>query len=105
MDGLMIAIGKPKKKAGPSLADGAFREYMKGKGKGGDEPAGGDGEDVSSAEEAGKAAAEDFAKATKDGDGAAVWAAYKRMAEAYEECSESADEEQSEKDDGEDEGD
>lgn len=99
----MIAIGKPKKKAGPSLADGAFREYMKGKGKGGDEPTEGeDGEDVSAAEEAGKAAAEDFAKATKAGDGAAIWAAYKRMAEAYEECSESPDEEQSEKDSGED---
>jgi hypothetical protein len=107
---LVIGIGKPKKPGAKGMADDAFAQYMKEKGKGGESAGGEDHGDEASptAEMAGKSACEDFANAQKAGDHGGMWDAFKRMASAAEECSESPEEEAKEDsgdepdDDGED---
>lgn len=91
------SAGKPK-----GLVHEALRDYMKSKGKDMPEEEEGEGEEVSAAEEAGKAAAEDFGNAK---DGAERWDAFKRMCRAERECAEGSDDaSESEGDEGDSKG-
>lgn len=107
---LVIGIGKPKKPGAKGMADDAFADYMREKGKGGDSAGGEDHGDEASptAEMAGKSATEDFGNAMKSGDHQGAWEAFKRMCSAAEECGEPPEEEAKEDsgdeadDDGED---
>jgi len=91
MKGLVISmgVGKPKKSKG--LADAAFADYMKSKGKPVDDEAEAESdEDVDMGAEAANAHAQSLIDAVKGGDAAAVAKAFKRMVDA---CSEMKPEE------------
>jgi len=95
---IVIGMGKPKPKGG--MADTAFDDYMKEKGKGG---SGGDEEesDDSAARKAGEEAAQDFIDAQKSGDAAGVYEAFCRMAEAHAHDDSAEEDSEDDSDDGE----
>lgn len=97
MGALVIEFGGGKPAAKKNgIADAAFSDFMKEKGKGGDAPA---DEEQSAANGAGEEAAQEFLDAVKAGKPADVYAAFCHMAEAHAHGDEGGDGEESDSED------